>query len=469
MKRLAGVLAMVAAPLLGELSPQKAAWFDGPEQYLMTGEETITWSRLKTDAEAGVFIASFWERRDPTPATPANEYREEFDRRVRYADANFVAPNSPRGALTDRGRIWILFGRPTRQASYEGDGPASAPRNPPVEAYSGDDAKREKWIYDGPYAQQVFNRPIAEFSFVDLHGDRFFELEPTTVDVESSRLRVSAPYARAAVVRLQTESLETAIASMKTGAMPTRDSEVSYAEFVSPAGESYIPLGLFVPTATRAKVDTFFGVVDDATGKRVGAFERPAKATEARSGSFYDATLMLRPGRYTATLGLAKDGAPVVLSARTFEVTLLDKDARGTSGLVVSEIIETTEAAPVKAPFAFGKMKIVPRSAFTSRDTVGYFVELHNPGVDAATNLPKLQAKVDLLPPSGPPLSAPLADVRPLPLSGVAGPGEYAIISGIPLAALRNVAPGEYTLRVSVIDTVTKQSYTVEQKFKVVG
>src|SRR6202022_240127 len=99
-------------------------------------------------------------------------------------------------------------------------------------------------------------------------------------------------------------------------------------------------------------------------------------------------------------------------------------------------------------------LKIVPRSTFSNKDELGYFVELHNPGVDPATNLPKMQAKIDLVPPSGPPISAPLSDVAALPLSGTPGPGEYAIISGIPLSQLRKpLAPGDYTLRVKVVDT----------------
>ena len=178
----------------------------------------------------------------------------------------------------------------------------------------------------------------------------------------------------------------------------------------------------------------------------------------------------LPSGKYTATVGLAKGGTPVLATTGPLEVTSMAKEAVGTSRLILADVMETLEAAPVKSPFAFGKLKIVPRSAFSNKDELGYFIEIHNPGLDPATNLPKLQSKVDLIRPTGSPISAPLSDAQALPLSGTAGPGEYAIISGIPLGALsKPLAPGDYTLRVKVVDTITKQSYTVEQKFKIVG
>ena len=63
---------------------------------------------------------------------------------------------------------------------------------------------------------------------------------------------------------------------------------------------------------------------------------------------------------------------------------------------------------------------------------------------------------------------APLSDVQALPLSGQPGPGQYAIINSIPLAQMaKPLPPGEYTLKMKIIDTIAKQSYNVEQKFTI--
>lgn len=53
----------------------------------------------------------FWQRRDPDDSTPENERLEEHYRRVAHARA-FLQDGFSDGALSDRGRIWILHGRP---------------------------------------------------------------------------------------------------------------------------------------------------------------------------------------------------------------------------------------------------------------------------------------------------------------------------------------------------------------------
>ena len=77
--------------------------------------------------------------------------------------------------------------------------------------------------------------------------------------------------------------------------------------------------------------------------------------------------------------------------------------------------------------------------------------------------------KMDLLDSKGKPVAgAPLSDVQAAPLSGKTGAGEYAIVNGIPLSQLsKPLAPGDYTLKMKIIDTITKQSYNLEQKFTV--
>jgi GWxTD domain-containing protein len=63
---------------------------------------------------------SFWDRRDPDPSTERNEALEEHHRRVAYARAN-LRDGFRDGALSDRGRIWLLHGPPDRiEASAPG-------------------------------------------------------------------------------------------------------------------------------------------------------------------------------------------------------------------------------------------------------------------------------------------------------------------------------------------------------------
>jgi GWxTD domain-containing protein len=494
---IAVVTALVSATTaFAAVSPEKANWAKGPVQFLMTPEDVAQWSSLQDDAAADQFIALFWARRDPTPGTPANEFREDFEARVAGADKQ-LGTKTVRGALTDQGKTLILFGAPSR-AQRSGGSRTGTFRD--RERPESEDASQSTsvWMYEGEAAQKYFNASRVELQFIDRLNNGEMRLNPGRVDYPGAQRRAiaaaitqpnltklptaqsqpaagqsAAPVPAVVPTTFKTAALETAIADAKAGKVTAKGASIEAAEFLSPQGEDYIPLALFVPASaavTADSVDTFFGVIEDSTGKRVEAFEVPAKATASKNSLLFDYTANLAPGTYTATIGLAKAGVPVLIASGPVQASGVAKDFVGTSRLVLSDIMETIEAAPVKSPFAFGRLKIVPRSSFSNKEELGYFIELHNPGIDPASSLPKVQTKIDLIPPSGPAISAPLTDAQALPLSGAVGPGEYAVISGIPLGDMKTpLKAGEYTLRVKVLDTVTKKSFTVEQKFKITG
>ena len=100
----------------GRLSPD---WFDDDEwhlqvRYIMTPEELARYRALTTRQAVDDFITTFWRRRDPSPGTAANEFRDEFTRRVDYANAHFANPNDAphQGVDSDRGRIYVTLGPP---------------------------------------------------------------------------------------------------------------------------------------------------------------------------------------------------------------------------------------------------------------------------------------------------------------------------------------------------------------------
>jgi GWxTD domain-containing protein len=506
----AAIIALSVTSGFAAMSPALAEWARGPVQFLMTNEETAQWNALQSDADANAFIALFWAKRDPTPGTPDNEFREDFQRRVTYADQNFTS-SKVRGALSDRGKALIVFGPPTRVVRSGGGGnPLAAPtttgstfgsRGVASEAEDTAGVERQMWTYEGAAAQKAFDAPKVELRFIDRLNNHDLKLETPRIDYAAAQQRAiiaaitqpnltSLPQQTAAApttttgapvpppsTNFKTAVFEVAVADAKAGKVPPKGASITYAEFVSPMGDYYVPVSLYVPASTGVtadSADTFFGVIEDAAGKRVAVFEEPAKLTASKTDLFYDRTLILPSGKYTATFGLAKGGGPVLVTSAPLELTALGKESTGTSRLLLSDnVYELTDAAPVKSPFAFGKLKIVPKGnlAFGNKDELEYFVEVHNPGIDPTTNLPKLQTKLDLIAKkTGQTISAPLADTPALPLSGIPGPGQYAIISSIPLAQLsKPLAAGDYTLRMKIVDTVTKQSYTVEQGFKISG
>ena len=92
--------------------PPGERWADGPVKVLLTADDKRQWAGLMDPASRSEFITKFWAARDPKPETPENEFRQEFEKRVAFADKNFVQGET-RGSLTDRGMVFLLLGPPT--------------------------------------------------------------------------------------------------------------------------------------------------------------------------------------------------------------------------------------------------------------------------------------------------------------------------------------------------------------------
>ena len=109
---LAAVGLAFAAVVLAQLSKYKD-WGKSAEAYFLTPTEKDAWSKVRTDEEAAKFIADYWAKRDPNPATTANEFRDEVGRRIAAADDQFKMRNK-RGSETNRGRLLVVLGLPSR-------------------------------------------------------------------------------------------------------------------------------------------------------------------------------------------------------------------------------------------------------------------------------------------------------------------------------------------------------------------
>jgi GWxTD domain-containing protein len=81
---------------------------------LGTSEEREQWNRLTDDAARRAFVDAFWAARDPEPATKVSEARIELLHRIAFADVAFTEAADGRGSLTDRGKVFVLLGPPSR-------------------------------------------------------------------------------------------------------------------------------------------------------------------------------------------------------------------------------------------------------------------------------------------------------------------------------------------------------------------
>ena len=95
-----------------ELATPYKKWLEEEVPYIITDEERSAFLQLQTNEEREQFIEAFWQRRDPTPDTVENEFKEEHYRRIAYTNERFSS-GIP-GWRTDRGRIYIMWGPPDR-------------------------------------------------------------------------------------------------------------------------------------------------------------------------------------------------------------------------------------------------------------------------------------------------------------------------------------------------------------------
>jgi GWxTD domain-containing protein len=93
--------------------PADQYWGDGPARWIITDSEKTAWSALSDPNARVAFVEEFWMARASLPGSDGRTYREEFERRVAFADANLAEDEEQRGSLSDRGMVFVLMGPPT--------------------------------------------------------------------------------------------------------------------------------------------------------------------------------------------------------------------------------------------------------------------------------------------------------------------------------------------------------------------
>src|SRR5207253_714494 len=151
-----------------ELKKAYKDWLEKDVTYIITDDERRAFKKLETDEERERFIEEFWRRRDPDPDTDENEFREEYYERIAYANEHYTS-GIP-GWKTDRGRIYIMWGKPDELDSYS----------------AGSQYQRENWEGGGSTTVYAFERwwyrhldgagDDIELEFVDTTGTGEYRL-----------------------------------------------------------------------------------------------------------------------------------------------------------------------------------------------------------------------------------------------------------------------------------------------------
>ncbi len=416
-------------------------WLDNDVAYIITKEETKAFKALATDEERENFIEQFWRRRDPNPDTEENEYREEYYERIAYANEHF-ASGIP-GWKTDRGRVYIAWGKPDGVESRPSGGSYDRP------SYEGGGSTTtypfETWFYRN---LEGIGSGI-ELEFVDPTGTGEYRLARNANEKDALLMVPGAGMTTAEQLGLSNKSDR--ISGMGGGQQyyqREQDSMFRRMEIISglqrPPAVKFSDLQGIAggdsgvldnnPLKFDLRIDFFrqsddriitaftvqthnkelsfesiggleqasmniFGRITAVSGKRSGIFEDSVTATataaelaDARDKkSVYQKAIALTPGTYKVDVVVrdVKSGSKGIVNMG-FQVPKYDEKKLSTSSMVLTSTLRTTSEADIGRKFVIGNAKVIPNLASTYRqgEEVGIYMQVYNAQIDQTTLRP---------------------------------------------------------------------------------
>ena len=159
-----------------ELSKVYKKWLQEDVIYIISDEERDAFKRLSNDEERDNFIEQFWLRRDPTPDTVENEFKEEHYERIAYANEHFAA--GVPGWKTDRGKMYIMYGKPDEIEAHPSGGAYDRPQDEGGGQTS--TFPFEQWRYR--YLEDIGQEVIIEFVDTCMCGEYHMTLDRSEKD-----------------------------------------------------------------------------------------------------------------------------------------------------------------------------------------------------------------------------------------------------------------------------------------------
>ena len=169
------ILLQTPGPSTGRAVSGQTKWLEDIS-IIITDEERKAFQRLTTDAERENFIKDFWLVRDPTPGTPVNEFKDEYDKRFAFANEHFMTQSGIPGAQTDRGKMYIFNGPPDEIVSHPSGGTYYRPADQGDRVYKTFPFETWRYRHVGGKGDNV----IYEFVDEQMNGEYTLEYDPGT-------------------------------------------------------------------------------------------------------------------------------------------------------------------------------------------------------------------------------------------------------------------------------------------------
>ncbi len=485
-----------------ELETPFRKWLNEDVTYIITDEERTAFKRLQTDEEREQFIEQFWLRRDPTPDSSENEFKEEHYRRIAYSNERF-ASGIP-GWKTDRGRIYIAFGPADEVESH----PSGGTYERPIEEGGGTTSTFpfEKWRYR--WIEGIGSDIIIEFVDPTMTGEYRMTMDPSEKDallyVPNAGLTMyeqmglsskTDRFSRTDGTRLGTgnqplpmrmnqfERLQQFARLQKPPNVKFKDLEAAVSSTIK---YNLLPLRVRADymrmtnstiltnvTALLEKKDlqfqdkdgvsksivNIYGRITSMSRRVVNVFEDVVSSEvptsllqEATKGSaLYQKSIPLPPGTYRLNL-VVKDivGGNMTNYELALNVPRYEEEKLAMSSLVLADVIEKVPTKSIgTGQFVIGSSKVRPRlgETFKRDEKMGIYLQLYNFAADEKTQKPNATVEYEVTKNGD---NKKIFDFKEeVAKADGASAQQYTIEKILPL---QNLEPGEYTLKMKVTD-----------------
>ena len=508
-----------------ELKSVYKNWLDQDVSYIITDEERKAFKALKTDEERDQFIENFWLRRDPDPDTPENEYKEQYFERIQYANEKFSS-GIP-GWRTDRGRIYIMFGKPDEleshpsggayeRPSWEGGGSTSTY---PFETWwyryiegIGSDIEIEFVDPSGSGEYRIARSPdekdallhvpnagltLAESLGMGNKADRVTGIGQgnpqngmygggRAKDQPFEKLQLLADLQRAPAIKFPDLQVKADLPEIASDILPFSVRTDFFRIGSESVATSFTIQFNHADISFKNQGGIYAGSVNiyarltGLSGRRAGNFEDVVQtarygddqlAVAQTQQSIYQKNVVLPPGRYKIDV-VARD----IVSGKTgilhhsFEVPRYQEKQFATSTLILASSIDRLDNQAIAAgQFIIGRYKVKPMVSGIYRpgQNLALFLQVYDADMDQATLQPAL--RVEYIISRGGQELAHIVEDGKTKMGLIDMKGQQLVVArGVPLQDKLG-EPGEYLVTARITDLVSQKVLTPQAKYTVVS
>jgi GWxTD domain-containing protein len=467
---------------LGKYEGWEKTWV----QHFLTKKEQKEFKKLKTEKEAEDFVLLFWAKRDPTPGTPRNEFKERCEMLVKIADKDY-STEKMKGSLTDRGKVLLLLGPPfaRKEVAYsDSEGNLKGEGVNMTESQSAFMyGKMDVWQYRKEQLSRLpFELPWQELvvEFKKEEGQKDFYLNRNLANVlkaislaqegwiKSPDLKEVPEWAKtmgvSPFILLSEKILKGEEPLKKDTALTTYG--IFYDSNNQTYGSNIIVFDENSPIKDQKEVNIFLQILDKDNNEVLKIEDKVAPQQTIR-GFYLDRSFLISEGNYKLLQIVGKDDSSVLYS-NLIDINVpnfKDLSEEGFWFALASDVKPLQTTYYENDPFVFGGVKIIPKLdlTFKKEDDLWYFYNLFHPAIDPETQKPKITEKIEIY-----------KDGKIFRQSKESAPeltslseGRYASGKAYNIGQDLQLEPANYKFKLIIKDLVTNKTFSKDIEFKV--